>query len=216
MRMPAWRAPLPTAAQRNKPPCHKRPHTQRSKMGVLAEGVLKLHWDGNIPVNLARLAKAMQLRVAFESLPPEVCARLEITAQRKQRVCLDRSHSLVRQRYGVAHALGHIALHHLRPGMQCRIRVSENYHVDLRQRPNSEANDFALRLLMPADALREHLQQWQEKQIYTMQALAEAFEVAPIMLKQRMADLDLTWPKTLAQQLRPEVLWEDDNNDKLY
>lgn len=179
-------------------------------MSLLAEGLLKLHWDGHIPVNLARMAKAMQLVVAFDNLAPEVCAHVSISPQRKQRVLLDSGASLLRQRYGVAHALGHIALHHLRPGMEHSIHVSESYHVDLSQRSDNEANDFALRLLMPEARLRHQLHRLNEERIYTLPDLAQRFEVAPIMLKQRMADLDLSWPKTLAQQLRPEVVWEDE------
>ena len=31
----------------------------------------------------------------------------------------------------------------------------------------------------------------------------------PELIKQRMADLNLPWPRTLAQQLRPEATWDD-------
>lgn len=173
-------------------------------MTLLAEGILKLHWDQSVPVNLARIAKAMQLTVALGVLP-EGCALLEISLQRKARVLLDRLHPLERQRYGVAHALGHLALHHLRPGMQHRICFSDHYHVDVDQRIDSEANDFALRLLIPEQVLRFSLDSAHAR---TTEELAHLFEVAPILIKQRMADLDLHWPKTLAQQLRPETTWD--------
>ena len=173
-------------------------------MTLLAEGILKLHWDQSVPVNLARIAKAMQLTVALGVLP-EGCALLEISLQRKARVLLDRLHPLERQRYGVAHALGHLALHHLRPGMQHRICVSDHYHVDVDQRIDSEANDFALRLLIPEQVLRFSLDSAHAR---TTEELAHLCEVAPILIKQRMADLDLHWPKTLAQQLRPETTWD--------
>lgn len=174
-------------------------------MTLLAEGVLKAHWDQSVPVNLARIARAMQLVVAFADLDG-CCAQLEISAQRGQRVLLDRRHPRELQRYGVAHALGHLALHHLRPGMQHRICVSQSYHVDVEQRIDSEANDFALRLLIPEPVLRFSLESGQAR---TLDEVAHLFEVAPILIKQRMADLDLHWPQTLAQQLRPEVLWEE-------
>ena len=173
-------------------------------MTLLAEGILKLHWDQSVPVNLAHIAKAMRLVVALGELP-DGCAQLEISLQRKARVLLDRRHPLERQRYGVAHALGHLALHHLRPGMQHRIFVSDHYHVDVEQRIDSEANDFALRLLIPEQVLRFSLDSAQAR---SLDELAHLFEVAPILIKQRMADLDLHWPKTLAQQLRPEATWD--------
>lgn len=174
-------------------------------MTLLAEGILKTHWDQSVPVNLAHIAKAMQLVVAFAQLE-DCCALLEICEQRKQRVLLDQRHPLQLQRYGVAHALGHLALHHLRPGMKHRIRVSSSYHVDIEQRMDREANDFALRLLIPEAVLRFSLD---TGQVCDLNEVAHLFEVAPILIKQRMADLDLQWPQPLARQLRPEVLWDE-------
>ena len=78
-------------------------------MTLLAEGVLNAHWDHKLPVNLARIAKGMEVVVAFAPLG-RVCALVELAAKRKPRIVIDRQHPLERQRYGVAHALGHIAL----------------------------------------------------------------------------------------------------------
>ncbi|MFC4621904.1 ImmA/IrrE family metallo-endopeptidase [Comamonas nitrativorans] len=173
-------------------------------MTLLAEGVLRTYWDQTVPVNLAHIAKAMQITVALSELG-SACARVELPPQRKPRIVIDRSQPLERQRYGVAHALGHLALHHLRPGGAHTIEVSDSYHCDVQLRIDSEANDFALRLLMPEQALRESLH---DLQLGQLEQLALLFQVAPILIKQRMADLDLDWPRTLAQQLRPEVTWD--------
>ena len=173
-------------------------------MTLLAQGLLKTHWDQSVPVNLARIAKAMQVAVALAALPAGSCARIEISLQRQPRIVIDRQQPLERQRYGVAHALGHLALHHLRPGMQHTVRISDNYHIDTEQRMEREANDFALHLLIPEQVLRYSLEQGQA---CTPEALAHLFAVAPIVVKQRMADLSLHWPRSLAQQLRPEDFW---------
>ena len=172
-------------------------------MTLLAEGVLNAHWDHKLPVNLARIAKGMEVVVAFAPLG-RVCALVELAAKRKPRIVIDRQHPLERQRYGVAHALGHIALHHLRPGQTHAIEVSDSYHCNVQERIDNEANDFALRLLLPEAALRAQLQP-----LTPVEALAQVFQVAPILIKQRMADLNLPWPRTLAQQLRPETTWDD-------
>ena len=87
-----------------------------------------------------------------------VCALVELAAKRKPRIVIDRQHPLERQRYGVAHALGHIALHHLRPGQTRAIEVSDSYHCNVQERIDNEANDFALRLLLPEAALRAQVQ----------------------------------------------------------
>lgn len=173
-------------------------------MTLLAEGVLKTYWDQSIPVNLAHIAKEMAVVVAFAPLG-QACARVELLPRRKPRIVIDREQLRERQRYGVAHALGHIALHHLRPGRAHAIEVSDSYHCNVEEPIDREANDFALRLLLPAAALRLHLQ---AQPLARLEVLAELFQVAPILVKQRMADLSLQWPRTLAQQLRSETTWD--------
>lgn len=173
-------------------------------MALLAEGILKTHWDQSVPVNLARIAKAMKLVVTLGDTGT-ACAVLEISAQRKARVTIGQQHPIARQRYGVAHAIAHLALHHLRPGMRREICVSDSYHADHDQRQDSEANDFALRLLMPEAVLRYTVAEAQARSVH---ALAHLFEVPTILIKQRLADLDLQVPLRLSQQLDPEVTWD--------
>ncbi len=170
-------------------------------MTLLAEGVLNSYWDQSIPVNLAHIAKAMQVRVALAAVG--ACAQLELPRSGRPRITINPDDPLERQRYGVAHALGHVALHHLRPGMAHVVHVSESYHLNVEVRMDAEANDFALRLLLPEAALRDSL-----AQLHHLEKLALLFQVAPVLIKQRMADLDLAWPRTLAQQLRPETTWD--------
>ena len=174
-------------------------------MSLFAEGILNTHWDQSVPVNLAHIAKAMGIAVAVGDTGV-ACAVLEISRQRKARITINATHSFMRQRYGVAHAIGHVALHHLRPGMRHAIHVSESYHVDYEQRIEREANDFALRLLVPSEVLRFSVLQ---QHIHSAQELAHLFEVAPILIKQRLADLDLALPQRLACQVTPDLRWQD-------
>jgi Zn-dependent peptidase ImmA (M78 family) len=173
-------------------------------MSLFAEGILNTHWDQSVPVNLAHIAKAMGIAVAVGDTGA-ACAVLEISRQRKARITINATHSFMRQRYGVAHAMGHIALHHLRPGMRREIMVSESYHVDYSLRMESEANDFALRLLIPTQVLQFTLT---EGHAESLQELAHLFEVPDILVKQRLADLDLRLPQSLVRQLRAETRWD--------
>lgn len=189
----------------NAPWCHRwRNPLIIAAMALLAEGILKTHWDQSVPVNLARMAKAMQLVVVLGDTD-EACAVLEISQQRKARVTIGHAHPIARQRYGVAHAIAHLALHHLRPGMRKAISASGSYHADHSQRQDSEANDFALQLLMPESVLRYTVD---GRHARTLQELAHLFEVPAILVKQRLADLDLHLPQRLAQQLDPAVTWD--------
>jgi len=168
-------------------------------MAMFAEGILKLHWDQSVPVNLARIARRMGVTVRLSDTL-QACAQLDISLQNQARITLGKQQSVVRQRYGVAHALGHVALHHLRPGHQRLIDVRENFGVDAYQRSETEANQFALALLIPSNVLRQRLG---ELRMADLDDLARLFEVAPILVKQRMADLSLHFNRPLALQRDP-------------
>lgn len=47
-------------------------------MILFAEGILKTHWDQSVPVNVARIARAMSVVVA-PGETGDACAILEIT-----------------------------------------------------------------------------------------------------------------------------------------
>ncbi|MBX9936604.1 MAG: ImmA/IrrE family metallo-endopeptidase [Burkholderiaceae bacterium] len=175
-------------------------------MAMFAEGILKLHWDQSVPVNLARIARSMGVAVRLSDTL-QACAQLDISLQNQAVITLGKEQSIVRQRYGVAHALGHVALHHLRPGHQRLIDVSDNFGVDAHQRSETEANQFALALLMPSDALRQRVQ---ELRMADLDDLARLFEVSSILVKQRMADLSLHFNRPLALQRDPWH-WSDED-----
>ena len=168
-------------------------------MAMFAEGILKLHWDASVPVNLARIARGMGIVVRLSDTL-QACAQIDISAKNEARITLGKQQSVVRQRYGVAHAIGHIALHHLRPGQQRLIDVSDNFGVDAYNRTETEANQFALALLLPGDALCQRLEQLR---MADLDDLARRFEVPAILVKQRMADLSLHFNRPLALQREP-------------
>lgn len=156
-------------------------------MALFAEGILNLYWDQSVPVNLARIAKKMGVIVALSETLPE-CACIDIGLDNKARVTIGTQQSIVRQRYGVAHALGHRSLDHLRPGTKRLIDVSDNFYANHQNRIDSEANQFALALLIPSQVLLDCVK---EQQMSYLQDLATLFNVAPILVKQRLADLNL-------------------------
>lgn len=165
-------------------------------MAMFAEGVLKLHWDQSVPVNLARIARRMDIAIRLSDTL-QACALLDISAQNKVRITIGKQQTVLRQRYGVAHAIGHVALHHLRPGHQRLIDVADNFGVDANNRQELEANQFALALLLPTQALAQLLQ---NSPMAQLEDVAQRFEVAPILVKQRMADLSLHFQRPLALQ----------------
>ncbi|MBX9834828.1 MAG: ImmA/IrrE family metallo-endopeptidase [Burkholderiaceae bacterium] len=168
-------------------------------MALFAEGILKLHWDQSVPVNLARIAKKMGVTIALShTLEPCIC--VDISASNHARITIGTRHPLLQQRYGVATALGHRALHHLRPGTGLLLHIPDDFRVDHSQRIHSEAHQFALALMIPAPVLAYSVC---DMRVGDLQALAHLFHVPPSLVKQRLADLNLH----LAQPLARQVNW---------
>lgn len=175
-------------------------------MALMAEGILKLHWDQTIPVNVAHIVKAMGVRLL---LMPEIapCALLCINTNNQAQIHLNPSLGSLHQRYVVAHALAHVALHHLRPGMQRAIEISADFRLDFSQRHMAEANDFALRLLIPDAALHYAVGTMQARDA---QELAHVFAVDALFVKQRMAELGLAFARPVPIHQRGFTIDLDD------
>lgn len=175
-------------------------------MALLAEGILKLHWNQTVPVNVAHIVKQMGVRLQLQQDLP-CSAALSIDVRNRAHITLHQQLPHIHQRYVVAHALAHVALHHLRPGMSQLIHISEDFRLDFRQRQMLEANDFALRLLMPEAALRYT--------INTMQArdaaeAAHVFAVPALFVKQRMSELQLAFSRAVPRHQRGFTIDLDD------
>ncbi|MDD2609313.1 MAG: ImmA/IrrE family metallo-endopeptidase [Giesbergeria sp.] len=155
-------------------------------MVMLAEGILKRHWNQSVPVDVARIAQGMGVALDYsDSL--SVCAHLQVSLQNQPRLTLCQQHSLALQRYATAQALGHVALHHLRPGLERHIVVTEDFVVDENSRTEREAHQFALRLLMPEAVLRYCVQ---EMALQDLLELADIFDVPATLMGWRL----LHWP----------------------
>lgn len=171
-------------------------------MALLAEGILKLHWDQTIPVNVAHIVKQMGVRLQLASDIP-CSANLTIHTDNQAFITLNQYLPNVHQRYVVAHALAHVALHHLRPGMSQMIHISPDFRLDFNQRHMAQANDFALRLLMPEPALRYAIDAMQARDLHE---LSHVFSVPPLFVKQRLSDLGLYIPRSTRPSDEPLVI----------
>jgi Zn-dependent peptidase ImmA (M78 family) len=109
------------------------------------------------------------------------------------------AHPLARQRFTIAHELGHRALH---PGRELILDVP--VRVNLRDKTSSmasdieeiEANAFAAALLMPQQMIRDQVNQLppakRREPEDTAQALAKIFKVSTSALSFRLINLGLT------------------------
>lgn len=107
-------------------------------------------------------------------------------------------HSTTRQRFTIAHELGHAMLHEGR-----ELHVDEGFRIDLRSRESStgtnieeiEANTFAASLLMPTRFLQRdleagHIDIEADQQV---EALAKSYDVSRSAMSYRLLNLPARW-----------------------
>lgn len=147
----------------------------------LAESVLKKYWDGELPVDPRRLAQLMFVRVepdpdlVMAGLSGMFCYEGEFPTIR-----YSPSEPEVRQRFTIAHELGHFVLGHdgvLRD-------PTKNFSATNYDPREVAANRFAAEVLMPQAAIEAAVRS--EKDI---RKLAEKFNVSEVAMKFRLKQL---------------------------
>lgn len=145
------------------------------------------------PVSLELPAKKLGAEIRHVSLQSDVSGILFRGDGRKV-IAVNESHSLLRQRFTIAHELGHLALH---KGVE--VHVDQIFRINLRDSRSAtaedveevEANAFAANLLMPAQWIRqdvagEPLDLENEERVHT---LAERYQVSTQAMIVRLASL---------------------------
>lgn len=119
---------------------------------IAALETLAGHWDGSIPVQPQWIARVMGIEVIYEDLDSDVSGKIE-RKEGRSRLHVSGSHREVRQRFTLAHELGHFV--RMRDAGFERLK----YRSGRSERETSEdeafADTFAAQLLMPEAAVRE-------------------------------------------------------------
>lgn len=105
------------------------------------------------PVDLARVAKKLDAEVRKLAIADDISGVLYRDGNRRI-VVVNAGHSAMRQRFTIAHELGHLALHR-----GDKVHVDHGFRINLRDGRSAsaenveevEANAFAADLLMPAE-----------------------------------------------------------------
>lgn len=136
---------------------------RRRPIRTLTKHLLKEHQVDAPPVDVAKLAEQLGVVVHFEPADDELSGFLLRNVDRyKALIGVNKGHSYTRQRFTIAHELGHLLLHEGEP-----LHVDRGIKVNLRDGASSqgtiieekEANLFAAELLMPAHFIRKYLQE---------------------------------------------------------
>lgn len=152
-----------------------------------ATDVLAAFWDGKLPVDVVAIAQKMGAHVfSSPSLGP-LSGKVELVDGLPHIYC-NSAESTVRQRFTIAHEIGHLALGHVSPEYaQHREDPASNFSgvVSPIER---EANAFAAQLLMPENVLEYAVN---DERISDVARLARMFDVSQIAMKYRLQNMGL-------------------------
>lgn len=150
---------------------------------------------GKTPVNVKALAKSLNIPVIEEVYKDDISGMLVIREENAI-ISVNKKHHKNRQRFSIAHELGHYLLH----GSEANVFIDKT-KVFLRDKKSSEgtqlqeieANGFAAELLMPEALLKEKIIQ---KQLdlddeEAVESLAKQFKVSVQALTHRLIRLGI-------------------------
>ncbi|MEW6534569.1 MAG: ImmA/IrrE family metallo-endopeptidase [Candidatus Auribacterota bacterium] len=152
----------------------------------------------SIPVDLRGLLKELGIDLMFSNLDNDISGIIE-SVGKTYRIIVNESHSETRQRFTIAHELGHYVFHRnligngIYDNKAYRCSYPNQYNnPNINSVHETEANKFAVSLLIPNDelernkAITNHLETHEQ-----VRRLAEKFNVS----KQAMAiRLDVNYP----------------------
>lgn len=148
------------------------------------------------PVAVAAIATSLGIRVQYEPAEEDLSGfLLRDLSYQKTLIGVNQSHPPNRQRFTIAHELGHFLLHE-----QEKLHVDRRFQVKLRDGNSSkgeneeekEANLFAAELLMPMQFLQQDLAEVEALDLEgdaTISELAKKYEVSAQAMAFRLAYL---------------------------
>jgi Zn-dependent peptidase ImmA (M78 family) len=152
-----------------------------------AAALLAKHWDGKLPVDPHHIATALGIRVVPRGGPEDpgyAYSGYFDNSGAQPVIEYNRTESPVRQRFTLAHELGHYALGHASSPRD----TPENFSTGVSDKAERLANRFAAELLMPAKEFRVLLQAGRLKNIAEF---ADAFWTSQLAITYRMQSLGI-------------------------
>jgi Zn-dependent peptidase ImmA (M78 family) len=157
----------------------------------------------DLPVPVEELAKQLGAQLTHEPFDGNISGMLYREGDRVV-IGVNSAHAYTRQRFTVAHEIGHLRLHPGRP-----IIVDKLVRVNLRDRKSSlatdkeeiEANGFAAALLMPSHLVVREVQRRAARgrslvsDEWLIEELARSFKVSSQAMEYRLANLGLRVPQ---------------------
>lgn len=147
-----------------------------------AQNLLSKYWvDGKLPIDPQKIAEQEGLQVKSNHIADEISGELVPNGD-SATIIYNSQHSAKRQRFTIAHELGHFMLGH---GHAYR-DSTHNFSMSYYDRREVAANQFAAELLMPELAVNILVKQ---RKIERVEELARIFGVSINAMRYRLKNL---------------------------
>ncbi|MEW8350290.1 MAG: ImmA/IrrE family metallo-endopeptidase [Candidatus Thiodiazotropha taylori] len=173
------------------------PFADKERAYAKARSIFESKTRQKIPVEVDRIAKKLKAVVRYEPFNNDVSG-MALIKDGKDIIGVNALHDTNRQRFTIAHEIGHLMLH--------RHLIEEGIHMDLYRDAKAskgtdlveiEANSFASELLMPTEPLKKELQALLDSndsdaaEATIIDDLAKKFRVSSEAMQHRVARLSI-------------------------
>lgn len=152
-----------------------------------------------VPIPVDKIAKHLGAKITYEPFDGDDCmSGVLIREKEKVVIGINSSHGVTRQRFTIAHEIGHLVLKHKGDiFVDKTVRSYRDSKSSLAIDKNEiEANGFAAALLMPRGFLMEELDKIpaNKRGMNIAEHLASVFEVSSQAMEYRLSNLGITIP----------------------
>ncbi len=166
-----------------------------------AIAVLEDSGVAELPVPVEQIARGLGAQITYESFDGEISGML-YRDHGTTVIGVNSRHAATRQRFTVAHEIGHLLMHRGQAVFIDRF-VRVNWRDGQSNREEAQANAFAAELLMPRAFVQEEIERaLSRRRVVTPQGLAgvlaKRFEVSAAAMQYRLINLEILDPYSLA------------------
>ena len=164
-----------------------------------ARALLTKATDGKLPIRVERIAEHLGATISYEPYKGDLSGLLYREGTDIV-IGVNSSHSTTRQRFTIAHEIGHLLLHTGRMMFVDKAIAFRDHASSLgTNKQEIEANAFAAELLMPESSVLSEAKKLLEpdKPIAAermVKELAQVFQVSPQSIQYRLANLGIFLP----------------------
>jgi Zn-dependent peptidase ImmA (M78 family) len=151
--------------------------------------------NNNLPINIERMIRLHGIKLDKNAnLEKEVSGEIRKLSEEEYKISVNAKEHYYRQRFTMAHELGHFLLHKDQIGDGVNdspsyrvVQIGDLKNDNIHQEQETEANVFAANLLMPKEALEHYLKEERK----SLREMSSIFQVSVKALEIRIRNLGL-------------------------